>query len=57
MYPGLSQLSKMEIFAVIINGFESTAIIANFSVMKVVPVKNLQNVYFKQNVYYKDLLE
>ena len=25
--------------------------------MKIVPVKNSQNVYFKQNVYYKDLLQ
>ena len=35
MYPGLPQLPKMKSFAVIINGFQSSTIIANFSVLDV----------------------
>ena len=45
----------MENFTVIINRFQSSTIIANFLMMKIVPVKNSQHIYFKQNLYYKDL--
>ena len=49
VYPGLPQLSKLKSFAVTINGFQPSTIIANFSV---VPIKI--KVSSKQNVHYKD---